>query len=411
MSDLPSLADAPWLAMPATQRVLALLAESGEEGRVVGGAVRNTLMGLPAADIDIATTALPEKTVALAVAAGIRHVPTGIDHGTVTLIVDGHAFEVTTLREDIETDGRHAVVRYGRDWEKDAGRRDFTMNALFVGADGRLADFVGGVADIAARRVRFIGEAERRIAEDRLRILRLFRFHAEYGDGVPDTEALSASIRARRGLAELSGERLGQEMRKLVLARGSAATLTLMQDSGILPVIIGGAGYVRVFARAVQYEAEAGLAPAVAPRLAAVGCRVSEDALRLTERLRLSNAERERMLAAVNAAQAMRVPPDERAARRLLHASGEEAFRDGLMLAAAWSGSDMAPWLALNELASRRPVPPFPLGGRDVIGAGIQGRAVGELLRAVENWWIAQDFQPDEAALRARLQQMIAAQQ
>jgi poly(A) polymerase len=207
--------NAPFLADPLVRQVLTLLSGEGEEARVVGGAVRNSLLDLPVADIDIATTALPDIVMARAQAAGLKTAPTGVEHGTVTVIGHRHVVEVTTLREDIETDGRRAVVRFGRDWQADAERRDFTINALSVDVEGRLHDPVGGLDDLAARRVRFIGSAERRIAEDRLRVLRFFRFHAAYGVGLPDAEGLSASIRARHDLASLSAERIGQEMRRV----------------------------------------------------------------------------------------------------------------------------------------------------------------------------------------------------
>jgi len=195
---LPSLAGADWLRSSAVAGIFALLDRDGEEARIAGGAVRNALMGLPVTEVDFATTATPDVVEQRAAAAGIKSVPTGREHGTVTLISGGRGFEVTTLREDVETDGRRAVVRFGRNWEHDARRRDFTINALFVAADGTVVDPVGGHSDIQARRVRFIGDAGRRIAEDRLRILRFFRFHAQLGHGAPDAAGLAATIRARK---------------------------------------------------------------------------------------------------------------------------------------------------------------------------------------------------------------------
>jgi poly(A) polymerase len=412
-ANLPNLASAEWLTAPAVRQIFAVIEGGGEEARIVGGAVRNALMGRPVHEVDFATTATPDRITALAAAAGIKAVPTGIEHGTVTLVIGGRGFEVTTLREDIETDGRRAVVKFGRDWEADARRRDFTVNALSVDSAGTIHDPVGGYPDVVARRVRFIGDSNQRIAEDRLRILRLFRFHAEYGEGPIDAAGLSAAIRAREGLRELSAERIGLEMRRIVVARRAAETVTLMQEVGILTIVLGGVGYLAQFARAVHGEEAMDGAPVVATRLAVLSCRIEADALRIAERLRLSNAERDRILATISAAGAFTTVPGAKEARRALYQLGPEAYRDGVVHAFAWSGTSQDPqaWRALYELPDRWTAPLFPLGGRDIIGKGVAGPAVGELLRAVEAWWIEQDFAPHEAALRARLQQMMAAVQ
>src|SRR5882757_3435460 len=230
MTDARVLDDAPWLRSGPAARVLGLLNSGGEEARVVGGAVRNALLNIPIGDIDIATTALPDEVVRRAKAAGIKSVPTGIDHGTVTLVVDGQPFEVTTLREDTETYGRKAKVAFGRDWVRDAERRDFTINGLSVDADGIVHDHVGGLADIAARRVRFIGDPGQRIAEDYLRILRFFRFHAAYAAGEPDRAGYLACIGGRGGLAGLSAERIRMEMLKLMVAPGAVTAVVAMAD-------------------------------------------------------------------------------------------------------------------------------------------------------------------------------------
>src|SRR6188768_4589918 len=230
MSEVRVLANTPWLKSGPAARVLALLNGDGEEARVVGGAVRNALLNIPLGDIDIATTALPDEVIRRARAAGIKSVPTGIDHGTVTLVVDSHPFEVTTLREDTETFGRKARVAFGRDLVRDAERRDFTINGLSVDADGIVHDHVGGLADIEARRVRFIGDAGQRIAEDYLRILRFFRMHAAYGTGEPDRAGYLACIDGRAGLSNLSAERVRMEMLKLVIAEGAAVAVQAMAD-------------------------------------------------------------------------------------------------------------------------------------------------------------------------------------
>ena len=233
------LIDVPWLKSGAAARVLALLNGDGEEARVVGGAVRNVLLKIPTGDIDIATTALPDEVVRRAKAAGIKCVPTGIDHGTVTLVVESHPFEVTTLREDTETFGRKAKVAFGRDWVRDAERRDFTINGLSVDAGGIVHDHVGGLADIEVKRVRFIGDAKARIAEDYLRILRFFRMHAAYGAGEPDRAGYLACIDGRAGLSSLSAERVRMEMLKLLIAEGAAVAVQAMADAGLLLPIFG----------------------------------------------------------------------------------------------------------------------------------------------------------------------------
>jgi len=412
-ASIPSLAGADWLVAPAVRRVFAALAKGGAEARIIGGAVRNALMGVPVADVDFATTAIPDEVAARAEAAGIKVVPTGIDHGTLTLVVHGRPFEVTTLREDIETDGRHAIVRFGGDWEADARRRDFTINALSVDAEGTVHDPVGGYDDIVAGRVRFIGDPDQRIAEDRLRILRFFRFHAEYGRGEIDADGLAAVMRARDGVRYLSAERVGQEMRRLMIAARAPETVVLMQEVGVLPVVLAGMGDLAPFVRMVRFEAEVGLEPAAPRRLAALACRVEEDVVRIVERLRLTNAERDRMAAALAAARAVIPPPGDRHARRALYRHGAAAYRDGVALAFAWSDAPVgeARWRELATLPDRWAAPSFPLAGRDVVGmGGAPGPGVGVVLRAVEAWWIEHDFAPDETALRTRLQQLLAEQ-
>lgn len=403
------LSAASFMADPLVRKVLALLSDRGEEARVVGGSVRNHLMGLPdSGDIDIATTALPEEVVRRAEAAGLKTAPTGIEHGTVTVIGHHRVAEVTTLRVDVDTDGRRATVRFGRDWEADAERRDFTMNALSVDAGGRLHDTVGGLADIRARRVRFIGSADRRIAEDRLRVLRFFRFHAAYGEGPPDPVGLDASVRARHALGALSAERIGVEMRKLVVARRAADTIALMQESGILPLVVAGIADLAAFRRFCLFFGAEG-PPAL--RFAVIFARIAEDVDRIARRFRLSGKERDRMLAALAAPGLLRAG-DETGDRASLYRLGREAFADGLAFCAAAG-------LIPGEAALRRlkavdgwTVPSFPLSGRDVVEQGVdRGPRVGVLLRDIERWWIAEDFAPDAEALRRRLQMMVAAQQ
>src|SRR3954454_24048604 len=261
MSEARVLSDAPWLRSGPAARVLMLLNGDGEEARVVGGAVRNALLEIPLGDIDIATTALPEEVTRRAKAAGIKSVPTGVEHGTVTLVVDGQPFEVTTLREDTETFGRKAKVAFGRDWVRDAERRDFTINGLSVDAAGIVHDHVGGLADIAVRRVRFIGDAGQRIAEDYLRILRFFRMHAVYGAGEPDRAGYLACIGGRAGLASLSAERMRMEMLKLLVAEGALVAVSAMGEAGLLQAIVGGVAYTGPLAAMISAERVLGLTP------------------------------------------------------------------------------------------------------------------------------------------------------
>src|SRR5467141_1501634 len=281
MTNARVLDDAPWFKSGPAVRVLARLNCDGEEARVIGGAVRNALLKIPIGDIDIATTALPEEVVRRATAAGVKSVPTGIEHGTVTLVVDRQPFEVTTLREDTETFGRKAKVAFGRDWARDAERRDFTINGLSVDVDGVVHDYVGGLADIDARRVRFIGNANERIAEDYLRILRFFRIHAAYGAGEPDRAGYLACIGARAGLATLSAERVRMEMLKLMVAEGAPGAVAAMADGGLLLPIFGGVAYIGPFAAMISAERLLGLEPSAVRRLGALAVAVTEDARRL----------------------------------------------------------------------------------------------------------------------------------
>src|SRR4051812_25142940 len=245
------------------------------------------MLAEPIGEIDVATTALPTEVIRRAQTAGFKAVPTGIEHGTITVVVHGRPFEVTTLREDVETFGRHAKVAFGRDWKRDAERRDFTMNALSLARDGALHDHVGGLADAAARRVRFIGDPAQRIAEDYLRILRFFRFHAAYGHGAPDPDGLHACIVARAGLDTLSRERVRMEVLKLLVTPQAVATLAVMAETGLLESVLAGVPRLASFANVVKLEAALGVAPDPVRRLGALAVVVIEDADRLRERLRL----------------------------------------------------------------------------------------------------------------------------
>jgi poly(A) polymerase len=397
------LRDAPWLSSGPARRVLELLNRDGEEARVVGGAIRNALLGIAVGDIDIATTATPEEVVRRARAAGIKSVPTGIAHGTVTLVVDGQPFEVTTLREDVETFGRKARVAFGRDWERDAQRRDFTINGLSVSPDGMVHDYVGGLDDIAARRVRFIGDPDRRIAEDYLRILRFFRMHAAFGAGEPDRDGYLACIRGRGGLPGLSAERIRMEMLKLLVADGAADAAIAMEDAGLLLALFGGVTWRGPLRAMIAAERMLGLKPDPIRRLGALGVVVTEDARRLAIRLRLSNGETS-ALDSMGHRWWRLAGMDEAAARRRLYRLGEARYRDRLLLAWARAGKDAdpAPWRELATLPERWSAPKFPLKAADFKARGIaDGPALGQVLALAEDAWLAADFPLDESALAA----------
>ena len=406
----PSLAGVEWLDLPETRAVLAALNSDGVETRAVGGAVRNTLLGLPVTEIDLATTAEPERVIALAGQAGFKAVPTGIDHGTVTIVAEGKPFEVTTLRRDVETFGRHAKVAYTTSWEEDAGRRDFTLNALYADRDGNVFDPIGGYGDLQAGRVRFIGEAEARIKEDYLRILRFFRFHAYYGKGPMDAEGLHAAVRLREGLAQLSAERIAGEMRRILVAPGAVGAVEALFDYGLLTNVLGSVPRLVRFERLVAIDEANGLASNAALRLAALAVFVEEDVARLADRLRLSNAER--TVLALGAFGIDAALPADEAAKALLYRLGPDSYRSRLLL--AWADADACPddgeWRKVLALSDRWQAPVFPIGGNDVMALGeLKGPDIGELLKRLERDWIASGFALDRDQLLAKASAFIAA--
>ena len=390
--------------------MLQLLSGDGTEARVVGGAVRNALLGLAVSDIDIATTALPAEVIRRAKAAGVKSVPTGIAHGTVTLVVDAQPFEVTTLRQDVETFGRKARVVFGTDWARDAERRDFTINGLSVDAEGVVHDHVGGLDDIAAKRVRFIGDPDRRIAEDYLRILRFFRIHAAYGAGEPDREGYLACIGGREGLATLSAERMRMEILKLMIAEGAAGAVATMTDGGLLLPVFGGIAYTAPFAGMILAERALELEPNAIRRLGALAVAVSEDARRLAARLRLTNNET-KMLDSMGHRWWRLAGMDETRARRRLYRLGVDRYLDRLLM--AWARAGEAPgsvaWRQLATLPERWRAPKFPLKAADFIARGIaEGPALGHVLALAEDAWLAADFPEEAPALRAIADQTVA---
>ena len=396
------------LADPAVARALAVLDGDGEETRIVGGAVRNALIALPKTDVDMATTATPDVVMRRAKDAGLRCVPTGFEHGTVTVIVAGRPFEVTSLREDVETDGRRAKVRFGRDFDADARRRDFTINSMSLTRDGVLHDPLGGEADLRARRVRFIGEADARIAEDYLRVLRFFRFHAAYGEGPLDREGLAAAIRSRAGLERLSAERVRAEILKLLAARRGAEVAQEAAEAGLLEIAIAGVACSSRLARLAAIETERDSAADPILRLAAFAVLVHEDADRLRDRLRLSNAEHKRLHGAAAALETLHGragPPVETELAEFVFARGADAARDALALAHVDSGAapNDAGWLAAAPAAEALRELKLPVSGEDLKQRGVtEGRAIGATLKTLQAKWIRAGFPRDPAEI-ARL--------
>jgi poly(A) polymerase len=400
----PGRIAAKWLREGAAQKLLGILDRDGEEARVVGGAVRNALLDVPVVEVDLATTAEPSEVTRRAAGAGFKVVPTGIDHGTVTVVIDGVPFEVTTLRQDVETYGRHAKVAFGRDWKADAERRDFTINALSATKDGTVHDYVGGLADLEARRVRFIGDAKERIAEDYLRVLRFFRFHAAYGEGPLDKDGLHACIMARNDLAQLSRERVRVEIMKLLVARGAAAVLQAMADCGILGLLLAGVPNAMTFTAMAAAETALGLPAEPARRLAALVVLVAEDAERLWQKLRLSNAEHIRLREMAEGWRAMSPMLSDHEQKVTLYRKGAEHYIDQALLAFARSGAKPEDdgWHKLVTLPQRWPVPSFPIKAADLMERGIaKGPALGAALSAAEAAWVEAGFPGDKARLGA----------
>jgi len=410
----------PVLAVPGLAAVLAALPEA----RLVGGAVRDVLAGRPATDVDLATPLAPEAVVRALEGAGIRAVPTGIEHGTVTAVAGGRGFEVTTLRRDLETDGRHAVVAFTADWRADAARRDFTINAMSATRDGAVFDYFGGAADLRAGMVRFVGDAATRIAEDYLRILRFFRFFARYAGGPPDAAAVRAIEAGLPGLALLSAERVWRELTLILAAPDPRAAVQLMAAVGVLAAVVPEGAAPERLDRLV-------VAGAPADPLLRMAALLVGDPMAFGERLRLSTAERDRLVALRNAPLA-RPDTDDAALRRLLADTDPGVLMDRTWLAEGIDiGADADPeppgqgiaggqsgqaagitaasdWAALRDRLAALPRPVFPLEGRDVLGLGLApGPEVGALLRTVRAWWLAGGCVADAVACRAELARRI----
>ncbi len=394
MTPAGTLPPQEWMSDPRTHAVMAALATNGLPARFVGGCVRNAILGRTVSDIDIATTAEPAQVIASLERAGLKAVPTGVEHGTVTAVSGGKPYEITTLRKDFETTGRHARVSFTDDWVGDAERRDFTMNALYADPDGTLYDPVDGLADLQARRVRFVGEPARRITEDYLRILRFFRFHAHYGRPPVDAVALDACRAHAQGLRQLSAERVSQELLKLLGADDPAVVLRLMREAGVLDVVLPEATNVDRLQALTCIDDKDPIR-----RLAAVLDVTPHEAEELAGRLRLSVRDRDRLVRA--AKKELTIDAGQRALRAHLYRLGLEPFVDQVYLRAAETGTSPA---ALLQSGKTWRVPEFPLRGDDVLALGVErGPAVGTLLRAVEDWWIGRDFVPGREELLGEL--------
>ncbi|MDA7947020.1 MAG: CCA tRNA nucleotidyltransferase [Hyphomicrobiaceae bacterium] len=385
-----SIAGAEWLSWPGTVRVFEALCAGDHTALAVGGAVRDTLLGRPVQDVDFATDAPPERVMELAQAAGLKAIPTGIRHGTVTVVADYRGFEVTTLRRDVETFGRHATVAFTEDWVADASRRDFSINALYADADGTVFDPLNAIADIEKPHVRFIGDALARVAEDYLRILRFFRLNAELETEDFDTESLSACVRGRAGLHGLSGERVAGELKRLLGAGGAVMSLRKMFDFGLLVEILHGAPNISRFERLAAIEAALDEEADAMLRLGGIGVFVREDAERLAATLRLSNVERDRLVMFARLP-AVAEASDESELRRLVFRFGKDGAHDAALKSWACSekpASNVA-WRKLVQRIARLPVPEFPLQGADLVELGAaEGPAVGKILKQLEAQWL-----------------------
>lgn len=393
--------------MSAPQTVAVM--EALGTGRFVGGAVRNALLGAPVSDIDIAVPIPPTEAMARLQAKKIQVAATGITHGTIMAIIGSHVFEITSLRLDVSTDGRHARVAFTDDWAQDAARRDFTINALYASRDGEIFDYANGVADLMHGRIRFVGDAKARIAEDYLRILRLFRFQAWYGKGEIDPEALGAAAQAKEKLKTLSAERISKELLRLIAAPKPGPVLRIMAATSILSQLLPGTVQLGRLERLSEIDAEYHFASDPMLRLAALIANDVQDGCGVADALKLSNQERKRLREARSHA-CMSNAVSAKQARVLLYRLGVEAFKDKVFL--AWAampkGANNLQWRMLLEMADNWQRPHLALGGLDVIEAGVpEGPQVGKILARLEEWWAQGDFSADEAEQRNMLKTMI----
>lgn len=408
-----SLGVQPWMTAPATRAVIAALESGGGAGcaRFVGGCVRNAVMGCAIDDIDIATTLTPDEAKLALEAASVRALPTGIEHGTLTAVCGRQSFEITTLRRDVSTDGRRAVVAFTTDWNEDAARRDFRLNALYADPEGWLFDPTGhGLDDARAGHIVFVGDPMARIREDHLRILRFFRFQAWFGRGAPDAAALDACRTLKDLLADLSAERVRKELLKLLAAQDPRPALRLMAASGVLTALIPSVTSLALLERLVDIAPEALGDPVL--RLAVMVPQTPAAAREVAERLRLSNLQTDRLVAAVGDEPPITAAMTPRQARRALYRLDAGTFADRVRLAwAADAAQGDAPlWRGLLDLAEAWVAPRLGISGDDAMAAGApKGPLVGQALREVEDWWVEEDFPADRGLALARLKAVIGA--
>ncbi len=391
----------------AVRMLLSRLGADGDTARFVGGCVRDTVVGREVGDIDLATEVPPGRVMALLDGRGIRTIPTGLAHGTVTAVVDGAVYEITTLRRDVETDGRRATVAFTDDWRGDAARRDFTINALYLDADGTLYDPTGGLDDLRAGRVRFIGAPRERLEEDVLRLLRFFRFHARYGKGAPDAAAMAACRDFAPRLPGLSGERVWAELRRILAVPDPGNALRLMDEADVLRRIVPGAAALDRLDRIAGIETELGLDPSAIRRLAAVLAPEVSDIDGLARELRLSRAESVRLEKAVRRSAELIASPDPSSIGERLYRWSETTFGDAL--AVAWAdcrskGGDESVFERHARALTAWSRLVFPVGGEDAIALGAEpGPPIGRALAETEAWWIGEGFAPGRDACLVRL--------
>ena len=387
---------------PETVPLIAALTADGAQVRFVGGCVRDFILGQVAQDIDLATDARPEKVINLLEKARIRAIPTGIDHGTVTAVISKTKFEVTTLRRDIHTDGRHAIVEFGTDWTEDAARRDFTFNAMSMTPDGMLHDPFNGKEDLLEGRVRFVGDAPERVREDVLRILRWFRFYAHYGKVHADEAALSACKGFAFRISDLSGERLRHELLLLLEAPHPLPSLNLMIETNVIDAVLGRGYSASLLTGLCQIERELKLQPDSVLRLAAL-IRTYSGAAPLAGRLHLTNLERNRLDWALAPEPALTPKVSREERRKTIYKYGAKQLQDRVLLAWGAAPAELSWKEWLQELETFIP-PKFPLKGKDLTALGIaEGPVIGDLLHQVENWWISEAFAPDRNACLSQL--------
>jgi poly(A) polymerase len=402
---MTAITHATWLKAAETQKLIAALEAARAGGsRFVGGCVRNTLMGHEVDDIDIATQLTPDQVTEVAKQAGFAAHPTGIEHGTVTVVVNSKPFEVTTLRRDVSTDGRRATVAFTESWEEDAQRRDFRMNALYADAQGNIHDPTGGgIEDTRTGRVIFIGDAHTRIKEDYLRILRFFRFNAWYARGPVDPNGLHACADLVAGLDTLSVERVWKEVKKLLAAPDPRAAWEGMSAIEARARALPELSNDTLLDALCSLEADLMLKPDPMTRIAAA-LTDQQSAKTLANRLKLSNEERDRLVAALGDDVKITSFLSMREMRRAIYKLGNEAFRDRVMLAWAKAGDKAQQWRALVAHAQMWTPPKMPLTGDEVMAAGVPaGPKVGVVMREVEDWWIDADFPDDKLSVIERL--------